>query len=150
MDLIAKFWSRVEKGPSCWAWVGTKTMLGYGQISISLKPRKSIYAHRLSWEIANGRKVPDGLFVRHACDNPNCVNPEHLSVGTQKENMHDCFAKKRHAHGERTVTAKLAREEVEQIRAIQGLPQTQIAAMFGITQQHVSAIRRRIWWKHVS
>ena len=80
------FWEKTEnKGEDCWPWSGVCDELGYGRVSF----QTSVYkAHRVSYEMANGA-IPDGLIVRHKCDNPNCVNPKHLEVGTQKDNMLD-------------------------------------------------------------
>jgi hypothetical protein len=69
---------------------------GYGQIGGTVDGRQERkYAHRLAWELANNRPVPDGLVVMHSCDNPRCVNPSHLSVGTQSQNIHDSIRKGR-------------------------------------------------------
>ena len=91
------FWEKVDKHAEggCWVWTGTRQVFGYG---ISLRYR---LAHRVSWEIANG-PIPDGLWVLHRCDNPPCVNPAHLFLGTQTENMRDMTAKGRHPHSRRT------------------------------------------------
>lgn len=76
-----RFWAKVQKGPRHWLWTGGKTSLGYGMIW-DLERSGSVMAHRLSWEIANGQKIPDGLVVDHLCRVPSCVNPEHLEVVT--------------------------------------------------------------------
>lgn len=88
-----RFWMYVGKNSNtdCWEWTGSKTLTGYGHLNINAK---SIYAHRISYELFNG-PIPDGLCVCHSCDNPGCVNPSHLWVGTMADNMHDRDAKGR-------------------------------------------------------
>lgn len=82
-----------EPNSGCWLWTGTCDGLGrYGQI---YRDGKYVRAHRLSWEFANGRPVPKGLQVHHRCDVPSCVNPDHLWVGTQSQNMEDMVKKGR-------------------------------------------------------
>lgn len=93
--LAEQFWERVPvAGPDqCWEWMGAKTGRdGYGRVG-------GQRAHRVSWEIANGRPIPEGLIVLHSCDNPPCVNPRHLSVGTNTDNMRDASAKGRLKNG---------------------------------------------------
>jgi len=97
-----EFWKRVKKTDGCWLWTGG-TCLGYGKC---LKPgtdpklRIQVKAHRVSWELANG-PIPAGLCVLHRCDNPPCVSPEHLFLGTLADNRADCVAKGRQAKGDR-------------------------------------------------
>jgi ribosomal protein S14 len=105
--LAARFWQKVNRsGPipahrqeigSCWIWCGAKTRLGYGEVKIL---NASFFAHRVAYELTVGR-IPDGLYACHHCDNPGCVRPEHLFLGTQLENMRDCFAKKRNGQAVR-------------------------------------------------
>lgn len=90
-----KFFEMVEKTQSCWIWKGSKNTNGYGKLS-------SRYAHRLSFEIHTGKEIPDGMNVCHHCDNPECVNPLHLFVGTQKENMQDMINKGRQVKKDNT------------------------------------------------
>ncbi len=89
-----RFWKKVNKVGlgDCWEWIGAKTPLGYGKIGVDHKTK---YAHRVSWELHNGR-IKKGFCVMHQCDNPSCVNPIHLQLGTQLENMRDRDAKGRH------------------------------------------------------
>lgn len=83
-----------EPNTGCWLWTGAGDGDRYGQIWSSGSKRK---AHVVSWEIANGRRVPTGLLVLHSCDVPSCVNPAHLSVGTQGDNMQDAIRRGRRA-----------------------------------------------------
>lgn len=89
-----RFWSKVaRRAPGeCWEWIGSRFPRGYGRLKLN---RKTAYAHRVSWELAHGVPVPDGLCVLHRCDNPPCVNPAHLWSGTMADNMHDRDAKGR-------------------------------------------------------
>ena len=92
-----RFWKRVDKNGECWNWTHRKTRDGYGYVKKfnTVTGRWSYtYVHRLSWELANG-PIPDGLFVCHHCDNPSCVRPSHLFVGTHLDNMKDRSAKGR-------------------------------------------------------
>lgn len=102
--LAERFWEKVNKAPGqgpngeCWEWMGTKIPQGYGYIFIERfeghrKHQRS--THRVSYELANG-PIRDGLHILHACDNPACVNPAHLSTGTIKDNTQDMMRKGRH------------------------------------------------------
>ena len=92
-----RFWKKVDKGISCWEWKSCLNNTGYGRFRNPLLAtrQKRVFAHRFSWEIANGA-VPEGMLVLHKCDNPKCVRPDHLFLGTYKENAADCVKKGRH------------------------------------------------------
>jgi hypothetical protein len=86
----ARFWAKATRG-GCWLWQGYRDRDGYGHHHYNGRRWR---AHRLAWTLARG-PIPGGLYVCHRCDNPPCVNPAHLELGTQKENIGDCLAKGR-------------------------------------------------------
>lgn len=97
--LTQRFWAFVKKTKGCWLWIGTLAKGkwgGYGSIRLPYG-KGMIKAHRLSWEMRFG-PIPKGLQVCHSCDNPACVRPDHLFVGTQSDNQKDCEKKKRRYH----------------------------------------------------
>lgn len=150
VDPIIRFWSKVKVGDGCWEWSGGKTHNGYGRFSLS--PTREMRAHRFSWEITHGN-IEDGLVVCHTCDNPPCVRPDHLFVGTIKDNCEDRDKKGRGADrtGSKHHMAKLSDRDIFEIRAMRnsGVPQSSIAKRFGIRQQHVSRISRGENWGHL-
>lgn len=90
-----RFWPKVKKSSLCWEWTGALTGRGYGQMWM---PGGKVKAHRLSWEIHRG-SIPKGIYVLHDCDNPRCVNPHHLFLGTAKSNRLDAVLKGRNWKG---------------------------------------------------
>lgn len=87
-----RFWRKVNKTETCWLWTGYIEKRGYGRFGYNYK---TIEAHRMSWIIANG-EIPEGMIICHECDNPSCVNPDHLFLGTHKDNTWDMVDKGRH------------------------------------------------------
>lgn len=88
------FWSYVKKTKKCWLWTGKTSGQGYGRVRVPASGY--VLAHRFSWQLHNGNNpIPDGLLVLHKCDNPPCVNPKHLFLGTHADNMRDMIAKNR-------------------------------------------------------
>lgn len=153
--MLVRFWERVVPQSvavgGCWEWSGSRTAAGYGVIGEGGREGRHIYAHRLSYEIHNG-PIPAGLHVLHACDNPRCVNPTHLSVGTQRDNMADMIRKGRNAVGERYSRAKLNREKVIRIReryAAGGVTQELLAAEHGVSRGCIEHVVQRSTWRHV-
>jgi hypothetical protein len=140
-------WTITELG--CWEFNGP-TRHGYGQISV--RGNRSAIASRVAYEAWIG-PISEDLFVCHRCDNPICINPSHLFLGTHDENMDDCKSKMRHMHGERAWKAKVTADEAATIRDLYATgryTQAQIGRMYGLRQTGVSAIVRRVNWKHVA
>jgi hypothetical protein len=109
VDPSVRFWTRVSKGEACWLWTGGQTggsdpQRRYGQFWAG-RNGGHVYAHRFSWELHRGQ-IADGLLVLHRCDVTLCVNPEHLFLGTQLDNMQDMARKGRAAFGERNGVRK--------------------------------------------
>lgn len=149
LPLETRFWSKVTKrSSSCWSWTGSKDQNGYGRLGLR-RTGGTLLAHRVSWTIHNG-EIPKGMFVLHACDTPECTNPDHLFIGDQKANMADCARKGRTAYGERQGSSKLTEAQVLAIKATLGVSQyftqARIAKMFGVSQSQVSNIARGKHW----
>lgn len=152
--LSERLWARVAKSDGCWEWQGYRTRQGYGVIGVGSRldpPRGTRLVHRVSWELVNG-PIPDGLSVCHKCDNPPCVNPAHLFIGTNADNVADRERKGRNVvpRGEHQGNAKLTEA---QVRAIHADPrhQIEIAKAFGVSQATVSRIKIRAanGWRHL-
>jgi hypothetical protein len=146
-----RFWEKVDrKGPNeCWLWTAGALSAGYGSFHYN---GTFIGAHRFAWIVTNG-PIPEGLFVCHRCDNPPCVNPAHLFIGSAADNIGDKVKKGRQSHarvlGERHGMAKLTESDVRAIRVAQGLTQRQIAALYGVTHKVIGLVRNRLAWTHV-
>ena len=130
----------------CWIWTAYKLPGGYGQIQVN---RRTTLAHRFSYEKFRG-PIPKGYCVCHTCDTPSCVNPFHLFVGTQKDNVRDMLRKGRGGdnRGASNNNSKLTQDEVALIRR-DDRRQVDIAQTYGISQAHVSVIKRGLSWAHV-
>lgn len=148
-DPITRFWSHVNKLPgdnACWLWTGKRSSTGYG--SITLPGKKTVSAHRFAYETLVG-PIPPGQLVRHSCDTPLCVRPDHLIPGTQKQNMQDAIDRKRTATGEHVNNAKLTVAQVRQIRSAHanGTPQKTLARQYHVYKGTISEIVHRRTWK---
>lgn len=151
MNTNERFWAKVDKrgDDDCWEWTSYRNRKGYG--GLCRKGRSNFLAHRAAWEIAYG-EIPDGLCVLHRCDNPPCVNPSHLWLGTNADNVADRESKGRNKimYGEAHGMAKLTIAQVETIRA-SSTSLRELAAQFGVSKSLVSQVRRGdIWVKYLT
>lgn len=169
-----RFWEKVNKdGPvperqpelgPCWIWTGSKRNKGYGAFVFSSGSEVvQGRAHRYSWQIHNG-PIPDALSVLHKCDNPPCVNPDHLFLGTIADNNRDILEKGRHVRagtygpgqykrGTAHHAAKLTEELVKEIRELHATGRwsySQLGARFGINRSAAYKIVKRLHWKQVT
>ncbi len=145
MDIKERFLSKVKKDPvtGCWEWIASKDSDGYGQFGLEGKNKR---AHRLSYELLVS-PIKGDLCVCHHCDNPGCVNPDHLFIGTLKDNSQDCIKKGRHTtpfKNGHTHSCKLSDDDVRKIKQelIKGeLTQAQIGKKFGALQVTIHQIK---------
>lgn len=157
MSLIVRLLSKVKVNhkTGCWEWTGAiekprPRTLQYGWIGVGTT---SVRAHRVAYQLAYG-EIPAKMCVCHRCDNAICVNPEHLFLGTYKDNTQDMVRKKRRHSlvGEANTNAKLTESTVREIRRLRrsgGLETTVIAKQFNLTPSHVRGILRGRTWSHV-
>jgi hypothetical protein len=148
-----RFWSRVVKDV-CWVWTGYRKA-GYGQIGRGGRGSRIILTHRLSWIFHFG-PIPEGLKVLHKCDNPPCCNPDHLFLGTDKDNVRDKINKGRLKWGTTlggaNNKAKLTPEIVREIRRLHcpvSAPSRALAKRFAVSQHCIIQIINRRTWAHV-
>ncbi len=143
---------KVDEQTGCWVWQGwwrSKRGKGfYGGVKIN---GISLFAHRISYEIYKG-KIPDGMLCCHKCDNTKCVNPEHLFLGTQDDNMKDMANKFRGTNGEKGHRAKLTKNKVVEIRFAANMGNMlhkEIAKVFGVSTSTITRIVNKKDWKHI-
>lgn len=146
-EILDRFFNSFEELDKtlCWVWQKSQDEDGYGKFSVN---GFWVPAHRFSYLIHKGF-IEKGLCVCHSCDNPSCVNPHHLWLGTIAENIKDCVDKKRHSYGEKNAHAKLTTCQVMNI-INSSIPGVRLAELYGVTLKAVSEIRRGVNWKHLS
>lgn len=145
---IIVFWSKVNKNGSipahcpelgqCWEWTAFTDRNGYGRFQYN---QKGTYSHRASWMIAYGN-IPANTDILHKCDNPSCVRPDHLFIGTQQQNVSDMIAKGRHCHGEQRWNSKLTKVQADEIRERYANGERNKSALGREFDIHESIVRR--------
>jgi len=143
------FAANVKKSNGCWLWQGPiNPRHKYGQLTVA---GQAIRAHRASYAIHHG-PIPNNLWVLHSCDNPPCVNPDHLFLGTPKRNSQDMAKKGRSSKGEKNARSKLTSKQVEEIRMLawtKTMLQKDIAEKYGVSKGAISLICNGINWSHL-
>jgi hypothetical protein len=153
--LEERFWNFVSKKSEdeCWHWTGQILSNGYGRISLGAKKDGAEGAHRVSWKLHNKKDIPDGMFDMHKCDNPSCVNPNHLSIGTPKDNTQDMITKGRKKvvspKGEGNGKSLLNAEKVMLIRESK-LNHAELGRQLGVSPNCIRSVRTGRTWSHVN
>lgn len=148
--LINRFRASFQEGAKdeCWLWQRSMHVKGYGQIK-KTNERLQAYAHRIAFELANG-PIPSGKQVCHTCDNPRCVNPKHLFIGTSADNHQDMKRKNRHLFGSKNGGAVLNEQQVKEILALVSIvPQRELGIRYGVSQGTISKIALGQRWSHM-
>lgn len=173
---VKKFWDRVDRRSKdqCWPWIGARDDRGYGRFLMGRNARpRHLFAHRFAYALAHRSAIPDGMSICHTCDNPSCVNPDHLWAGTHHENVLDMIRKGRakyehfsgdahwmHRHpdlvprGERANKSSLTDDDIRLIRSVyirgsRTHGATALGARFGVSNVAITNIVHRKTWKHV-
>jgi hypothetical protein len=146
--LEERFWSKVAKTETCWIWKGNRQKdYGYFNFRNAEGRLERHRAHRYVWELTHGAIDPK-LIVCHHCDNPGCVRPSHLFVGTNADNSRDMVTKKRHQFGTAQWQAKLNDEAVREIRNSDE-SSAELERKFGVSRRTISMVRTNKTWRHV-
>jgi len=140
-----RFWSKVDRSGECWIWTASQDHGGYGKFGVGAAGWTR--AHRVAHELFIA-PIPVGTDVLHRCDNPPCVRPDHLYLGTPADNTHDAMAKRRLAVGERNGAAKLTAASAAEIRARHSAGESQAALgrRFRVTQRAVWQVVHGLTW----
>jgi hypothetical protein len=148
LDAESRFWTHVEKTGNCWVWTGKIGNKGYGYYTTG---QRHLLTHRYAYTITYGQ-IPSGKFVLHHCDNRACVRPDHLFLGTHRDNMDDMKRKGRQAHGARTHTAILTEEQAIALLheyAAGNHNQRALAEKYGVNFRSVWNLLHGETWKHL-
>jgi hypothetical protein len=147
IDFLRSLIANPPEDGTCVEWPKGRHGRGYGRVWTGSRE----FAHRVAYKLAVG-PIPEGMEILHKCDNPPCVRPDHLMLGTHDDNMKDAAAKGRTLHGERHKDAKLNCAQVQEIRRLyrEGASQRKLGSSFGIDKSVVSRLVTRKTWKHVA
>lgn len=155
MNTKQRFLAKVHKTKEgCWLWTASCYPNGYGMFSMNWRQSPNC-AHRAAWQLFRG-EIPDGLLVCHRCDNPKCVNPDHLFLGTQSDNMKDMSEKGRGKpptfRGEKHLMSTLTVEDVSQIRTLlaNGVSQAKVSRLFNVSQHAIWSIKTGRTWREAA
>ena len=147
-NIAERFWNKVTITDGCWLWTAHRDKDGYG--AFKLPSGQHVRAHRMAFELDVGM-IPEGTFVLHRCDNPPCCNPDHLFIGTSRDNIVDMVTKQRQARGEQDGNAKLTVRQVRAIRrgAAAGRTYAELAPRFGVDRSTVGRVVNGDTWVHL-
>ena len=136
---------KIELTDSCWLWKGARDGRNYGRVSVA---GKNFHATRVIWELANG-EIPEDMDVLHKCDNPPCVNPDHLFLGSAGDNLRDMYAKgRRSGKGIKNGNSRLSESDVINIRT-SDIPAKNLAAFYQIHPATIFKIKKKKLWSHL-
>lgn len=155
-SIAERFWEKVDQSGDCWIWTAARHPHGYGSFSVGVgSDRVRVPAHRMAYMFFQG-PIPEGLHVRHKCDNPPCVNPDHLELGTHQDNMRDMVERGRNVlpptEGEHNPNARFTELQVRQMRAMRarGMFHREIGEVFGTDPGTIAHIVSHAGWQHVA
>lgn len=147
-----QLWDRVKiDSNGCRNWLGSKIKQGYGRVHFK---REMWLAHRLAWFVTYGN-IPSGICVLHRCDNPGCINLDHLFLGTRRDNMQDMISKKRQRYSfilGHLYSAKLTPNQAKEIRILYAngnISQYQLAKKYGLTRSGIQRILNKTTWRNI-
>ena len=148
-DVVQRFWNKVNKANECWIWIAAVDKDGYGVFNDGI--RKYVKAHRFAYELFNGA-IPKKNIICHHCDNPSCVNPQHLYLGTYQTNAQDMVRRGRmkKQNGTKNHMAKLNWSKVKKIRQMWNsgeYTQKQLADNFNVSRGCITGVIHNINWK---